>query len=452
MSVLWPTVRRLFSPRRVSLAAAVVVTAGLAGQLGTGPAAAAGTSVVVRPGISGASLSRLFSRLGPGSQVRFAPGTYRLGYWDPVLQPGRPTARITVTALDPSHPPLLQGMWKMRSPSYWTVSRMRFQATVPGDEAISVLGSATGWQILSNDIFGAAQTGAYANLSVPAGQQRAFRIAGNAIHDAGRSSRSQTDHNLYLNFAGDPTTSGLVDHNLIYNHPNGVGIKIGDGGAAGARGPWGLTIADNTVLSGGRQMLLHGDVRNNLVYGNLFGRSTAPFTSDPRTTTIYVHMVNNRTNLFRNNYAFGASMFTYDPDHALLSGGDNGLRADPRLTGGTSWTGMVPTAPAARPYGHRGTGVFTQAAPSGSAPGRTTALALRRFDASWVNICWRPVAPTRTAPVSGYDLIQDGRVVAHVGSTTVAGRIRVGHGRHSLGVRATGPGGAGAPFLINRVI
>lgn len=319
----------------------------------------------VSPGVN---LAIAISSLCPGDTLALRPGTYRTGYLrfypntpgQTGILRGTPTRRTTITAADPQHPPLVQGGLQFSGADYWRLSHLRVQATAPGLSALAMIGGA-GWSVTSSEFFGARQTNSMANVLIAGshGYPRGFEFRGNRIHDAAQSNRRDaTDHNLYIMFQGAPGSGGVVTRNVLWNAPHGAGIKIGNGGAYNALGPWGVTVAMNTIYNSGRQILLHGNVRNNNIWGNLLQRATQRFVSDPRTTQIYIHDVTGKGNRFAHNYAFSGSMFAYDPRRAAAFGTGNRSYNAPAynpLLRSSSVAVLVPANRLARPYGAAGT-------------------------------------------------------------------------------------------------
>lgn len=345
------------SSRRLLLTASVgalaVVAAVAPGPLPSSPAHAASVATI---GPSH-NLQTYLSALYPGDVLRLMPGVYNVGEVRVQARRGTPTMPITVTAVDPANPPMIMGSLKFFAADYWRISRLRVKSTVPGKEALWMAGG-TGWTVSYNEFWGARDTGAYANVTIggnATGSPRGFRFSANCVHDAAQTTRGNTDHNIYVNFPGNSSTGGQIDHNIIWGHGRGVGIKLGNGGAIGALGPWGVMVQANTVTEGGRQILLHGNVRNNTIRGNLLGISRAPFQKSPKTTITYVNKVTTRTNRFERNYMWAASMGWYDPEGRLIVSA-NKLGAAPAMTGGVGCAGFKTTGTFA--YGRWGTGRY----------------------------------------------------------------------------------------------
>ena len=324
-------------------------------------AQAAGSTTTVYPDITGKQLTDALEALKPGDTLALAPGTYRTGFVipDPAsmavltkMSYGTPDAPITVRAADPANRPLILGELKLWGPSHWVLDGLRVQAVDPGKDALFI-GGGTGWVVRNSEFSGAKRTGAYSNVSIGSdkygtGAPSGFLFTGNCVHDAAQTNRGNTDHNIYVNYPGAPGSGGVISRNTIFNHFKGSGIKIGNGGAPGAPGPWNVKVQYNTITQGGRQVLLHADVRDNTIERNLLVRATEPFRSDPRTTSVYFNLVTGKGNSLANNYASGSTMFSFGPNVALR--GDNGVRADPAFRS-VGCDGFKPSNPAAAAYG-----------------------------------------------------------------------------------------------------
>jgi len=342
-----------------------VVVSPLPAQAVVGVCSGSPQVTVVQPG---ANVPAELGKLCPGDTLQLAPGTYVTGYMRLYLggagiggiRAGTPSAPITVTSQDPSQPALIQGGLQLYSPHYWRVTNLRIQATVAGQPALTIR-NGIGWSVRSCEFWGARQTNAYGNVVISGGggQPSRFEFRSNLVHDAARSTRSDaTDHNIYVNFQGAPGSGGIITRNVIWNAPHGAGIKLGAGGAYNSPGPWGVLVSMNTFYNSGRQILLHGNVRNNTVYGNLFVLATQRFVSNPQTTQIYIHDVTGTGNYIHHNFAFASTMFSYDPTHRVVYGRGNPLSntvaANPRLST-VNGRPLVATNPLEAPYGAYGT-------------------------------------------------------------------------------------------------
>ena len=341
--------------------------------LGAAPLARAAT-VVSLPGTSarvvtataadGPALKSLILSLRPGDQLLLAPGTYNIGYvriYGPAYTgtfTGTPAAPITIGAADPGHRPLLVGGLQIWGASYWKLRNVRIRAAGASLVALNLYGG-VGWQVTGSEFYGARLTNAITNVFIGGsnGLPRGFLFANNCVHDAALGAPSvHTNHNIYVNYAGSGLAGGTITRNVIYGAPNGVGIKIGAGGAASAIGPSGLQVLNNTIVLSGRQVLFTGNVRNNRVYGNLFFGALTPLSGDPRTMQVYSNLLTGSNNWLDHNYGYGSTMMLWDPAHAIRAFANafsNAPAANPVLRGGLSCVGLVPSNPLAARYGAR---------------------------------------------------------------------------------------------------
>jgi hypothetical protein len=356
--------------RRARAAGALVALTAATGSLvltpaAPGAAAAAPRVVTITPGdvtygpTGPRSLTAYLQSLRPGDTLVLGPGVYNAGYTRPIVWSGTSQAPIVVRAAYPSRT-LVRGQLKLWDASYWQLRNLRIEATVKGSEAL-YLGGGRGWVVAGGEFFGGRNTGAYANVAIGSGYHshpQGFRFTANCVHGAGRTNRENQDHNIYVNFTGSAGTGGSIDRNVIFDHPNGVGVKLGAGGVAGARGPWHVRVVNNTISNGGRQVLLHGNVRGNVVQGNILAFSTKHFQKLPKTTALYANMLTTRTNRIAHNYVYASDFVAYDPDGRLVDVGDNRRRANPVFDGmGTCGVYRAKAAPA-KAYGRYGDGRF----------------------------------------------------------------------------------------------
>ncbi|WP_298804252.1 right-handed parallel beta-helix repeat-containing protein [uncultured Pseudokineococcus sp.] len=313
-------------------------------------------TVVVRPG---ENMKAALEGLRAGDTLLVAPGRHSIGYIRPRLAPGTASRPVTVKAQVWSAPPTLVGGLLLTSPDHWTFHRLRVEGTAARAPGLMVDGG-VGWRVSASEFWGARGSDAYANVAIAGGNgyPRGFLFTENCVHDAARSQRVKTDHNIYVKIHGGPRSSGTISRNVIFGHPNGAGIKLGDGGQPGAPGPWGVVVLNNTILDGGRQVLMSHDVRDNAVRGNLLGLSVEPFTpQDRRTTGIYALMVGGTGNVVENNYVFSADMAVRDPFGKVRVGQDTAVRPAPALAK-RSTCSVTPTSWQARYYGTTSRGTY----------------------------------------------------------------------------------------------
>ena len=325
--------------------------------------------------------------LTSGDTLLLAPGTYETGYqrfyagpFNPprtrgLMHSGSAAAPITISAVDPANPPLLRGGIQFQGPDYIRLLHLRVEATDPTLPALTMK-DGRGWVVQGCEFFGAANTHSLANVAILGGsdkmrpgQPSGFVFRENSVHDASNTKQTNhTEHNMYVSFAGSLHSGGVITRNVIWGHYGGEGIKIGDGGAYGAPGPWNVTVSMNTIAEGGRQVLLHGNVRNIIVFGNLFWKATQAFNKDPRTTMVYIHQVTGSGNQVRNNYGYSASMLMFDIDSPLNNAKSkvankanimtNAAAGNPLFVGANTSLGWKTRNPKVAAYGRWGNGKF----------------------------------------------------------------------------------------------
>jgi len=350
----------------ISLAIATVIPAGVLGLPGPAGAVSArgGLTRVIGPDVS---LAAALHSLHAGDTLVLERGIYRTNYLRMYtgvegvfgLSAGTAEAPITVTSADPSRPALIFGGLQLSRARYWRLDHLRMQATVTSRSALYLAGG-VGWSVTNSEFWGARETNAFANVAIAGsgGEPSGFSFASNCLHDAAATSASNSDQNIYISFAGSASTSGSVARNVIWGSPRGEAIKLGNGGAVNAPGPWNVTITNNTLVSNGRQVLLTGDVRYNRILKNLLVHPTAPFHSDPRTTQIYVNGRIGRGNLVARNYAYQASMLGFDTAHVVRFSANTQSNAgwsDPRFSTVGACSAFHPTNSRAAAYGRYGT-------------------------------------------------------------------------------------------------
>ncbi|MFC5999716.1 hypothetical protein ACFP6A_13430 [Quadrisphaera sp. GCM10027208] len=358
----------------------------------TAPAAGAVTADAVVPASArtltvqpGDDVAAAIADLRAGDTLLLAPGRYDVGTLKTRADWPRGTAAapVTVRALDPARRPILTGSLRLYDADHWRLEGLRVEATVPGEPALHLAGG-TGWVVRDSELTGARRTGAYSNVTITddtflgSGAPEDFRFEENCVFGAATAHDGRKDHNVYVSYQGTPDSGGTIARNTVFDHPSGAGIKLGDGGEPGARGPWNVDVTHNTVAHGAMAVLLHGDVRGNDLSGNLFDAVAESFVTTPGATTyVSAHDVVGAGNVVRHTYAAApATYFLWGAGVTL--GPDAGLRPDPGLTE-AGCTGLRPRATAAQAYGRWGSGQYgtVDAAPAGTGPlGTGTAVPL----------------------------------------------------------------------------
>jgi hypothetical protein len=294
--------------------------------------------------------------LRPGDTLRIAPGTYDIGSLGITVASGDRSHRITVTAADPTRPPLLRGALTLRKPNYWRLTYLRIQATdaVQHREALTMKGG-EGWEVTNSEFFGAAQSGSFANVAISnfelsdqSSTPKNWLFSNNCVHDAGRGTtpghNQSTDHNVYVNASGH--APGRITRNVMFNANSGENVKVGNGGDPTLIGASDVRIEYNTLADAGRQVLIFGKVTNTRVWGNLLVHATA---GNAR-VGVYLNTLSlPGSAVVGNNYGYQIDRNLYFPNSATSTFKDAGNNVlaprganDPRMTGG-GCRGFVPT-------------------------------------------------------------------------------------------------------------
>lgn len=348
----------------VTGAAATAPTKAAAAQRSVTTAAAAGRVFAIRPGTNAqARMKAAMEALRPGDTLKIYPGTYGLDLRpDLRLARGTQARRITVTAADPAHPPVLLGAVTLDRADWWVVSNLRIQGNLARRDSLT-MNSGTGWMVNGLEVTGAARTGAYANVVITRinGWTTPTRwlFVNSCVHGGGvfpESRRGQL-HEIYVTSTGD-NAQGLIARNTLFDTPFGAAVKIGNGGVPGAIGPDNVQVANNTMFSNGTQVLLFGRTTGNSVRGNLIVGSTRKLSNGRDTVGIYLNgltrgPVGTRTNLVQQNDFYNPSYPLYNLGSAsgtFRNGGDNNNGAPPAFGSG-GCAGLRPTEAHARFYG-----------------------------------------------------------------------------------------------------
>jgi hypothetical protein len=194
------------------------------------------------------SLAHALGRLRAGDRLYVRGGAYRERIKLSVA-PGRPRARVLVRNF-PAERPVVRGQLWLGNPSYWTIRgiNVTWAAGNPNEPMARVYGG-TGWKLTRAEIWGAHSTSGLHVDDGPRSNLGRWAVTKNCIHDTFPTNGLNQDHNIYVDdMSSSPAPRGLIARNLLFNAPNGRGIKLGPGDESGG--------AKNVV------------VRNNIVYNS----------------------------------------------------------------------------------------------------------------------------------------------------------------------------------------
>jgi hypothetical protein len=187
--------------------------------------------------------------------------------------PGAANARVTVAAFGHEHPLIVGELW-IGEPSYWTISGISV-TWGPGDpdEPMARIYGGTGWILRGSTLFSSHSTSALQIDDGPLNDLGSWTVTGNCIHDTFRHHGDNQDNNVYVeDMTGSPHPSGIIEHNIIYNAPNGRGIKLGPGGSVG--GPRSVVVRYNTIYNSEQNISVSRQSADVSISNNILMRAT----------------------------------------------------------------------------------------------------------------------------------------------------------------------------------
>jgi hypothetical protein len=210
--------------------------------------------------------------LKAGDTLYLRGGTYVERIMSPKISVGTATAHIRMRAY-PGERPVIQGLFWMTGPSYWDFNGINVTwdpARNTKDEHMVKLVNGVGWSFRRAEVWGAHS---YADLLVAStvpGEPTDWVVARNCIHDNyGALDHENGDQLIYVNTHN--TGGGYVRRNVLFNAPNGMGVKLGSADEA-EEGPNGVTVAYNTIYDTNQSILVAWTAQNNDIYRNLMDK------------------------------------------------------------------------------------------------------------------------------------------------------------------------------------
>lgn len=292
------------------------------------------------------SLGPALSELQPGDTLTLRGGVYEEDVLARKLQPGTPERPILVRAA-PGERPVLKGLLRLLRPTYWTFDGLNVEwdprAARPHEHMVKI-GDGVGWTFRNAELSGAQSYAALLVYTSRENEPRDWRVTGCAIHDTRPSNGPNQDHLIYVN-SGLEGAGGRIDHNLLYNAPNGGAVKLGgpsatDGGAAG------VTVEYNTLVGARQGVIVAWQSRGNRIRRNLIGRTGTQYAA------IRGYQLSGTDNQAGENAVFAT------PDAVMNNPGFSGVEEasgnrlveDPQFDHEDA-TGFHPRLPAALGYG-----------------------------------------------------------------------------------------------------
>lgn len=284
-------------------------------------------------------------RLAPGDRLYVRAGTYDERIKTPPIAAGRADARILV-ANHPGERPVIRGLLWLRNPSHWTISgiNVTWSDANESDEHMVKMIDGTNWKLVDSEIWGARSFAAVLVVGSVPGQPSAWRISRNCIHDTYATNGTNQDQLVYVN-TGVAPGSGTIDRNVLFNAPNGSGIKLGgpdpdDGGSAH------VTVRYNTIYATSQNILVAWQSHSNTVTRNLLGLVGANYSN------VRGYQLAGAGNVASDNAGYAARSFLLnDAGYRGVTDGGNAFAVDPRFDSTASCAGFHPTDRTASRYG-----------------------------------------------------------------------------------------------------
>ncbi len=162
--------------------------------------------------------------------------------------PGRAGAPILVAGYNHEHPLIVGQLW-IGEARYFTFAgiNVTWGRANPDAPMVRFYGG-NHWVLRDTEIFGAHSTSALHIDDGPNDDLGRWQVYDNCIHDTFPTNGENQDHNIYVDdMSHSSHPNGLIARNIIFDAPNGRGIKLGPGGTAG--GPRNVTVRNNTIYN-----------------------------------------------------------------------------------------------------------------------------------------------------------------------------------------------------------
>ena len=309
----------------------------------SGPVAAhPGAEYVISPG---ANVASALARLRPGDILLLHGGVY-VGDVKVALKPGNAKAPVLVAAY-PGERPVIKGVFWITSPSYYTFFGVNVTwnaATDTASEHMVKVTNGVGWTLENAELWGAHSFADLLVAGTVAGQPSKWKVAANCIHDTYRTHATNQDQLIYVN-TGLRAGSGEIDHNLLFNATNGMGVKVGGGNSA--QGSAHVTIDHNTIVNTSQSVLVAWASYDDLISRNIMA------TVAPNNGNIRGYELTGRNNVAKQNIGYNAKSLinNYNGGRGIANAGGNLFPVNPDFHGGASCSGFKPGNPLTRGYG-----------------------------------------------------------------------------------------------------
>ena len=296
-------------------------------------------------------------RAEPGDTIVVRGGTYvEAAGWGAV--PGTAAKPITLTNHQDENV-VLKGTLQLDGADHWKVDgiKVRRDPARSRTEFLVKFSGGTGWSFVNGEISGGIGVSNLMINDLGGEPANNFRVANSCIHsNEATGDPKMNDHNIYL-YPGLDSTGGVIERNLIFDSPNGAGIKAG--GPNGNRGAANVVIRFNTLGIAGAGLTVPRSSHDVLLERNLIaiqrldqGTDGTQFDAGIVANTLY-----GTNNVARDNAVAGfplAVRNTNDTTRPLID--DNNRKVSTGFNSTTSCSAWRPTSDAAKYYGHLASG------------------------------------------------------------------------------------------------
>ena len=292
------------------------------------------------------TFTRALPALRPGDALYARGGTYRERL-DPTLAPASSGDAILVAAY-PGERPVIQGVLWLHSPDYWTFDGINVtwdSSTGQPNEHMVKLIDGVGWTFRNGEVWGAHSYAAMLVAGQTAGEPANWNVSDNCIHDTYPTNNANQDQLIYANTDVN-AGSGVIEHNLLFNATNGMGVKLG-GADVNVGAATRVTVRYNTIYNTSQNILVSWRSHDNTIDHNLMDLTGTNYGS------VRGYQLTGANNRMSNNFGYAAKMLLFNDAGYLgvQDSGNNSFPVNPQFDNTSSCAGFHPLNPAVAGYG-----------------------------------------------------------------------------------------------------
>jgi len=294
------------------------------------------------------SLDHALPAMMPGQVLYVHGGVYRETLVKLNVHTGTPRQRITVRAY-PGERPVVQGVFWLQRPSYWTIDGIDVtwdDAIDPAPRHMVKVTGGVGWTWTNSEIWASR---AAANMLITGYGKREpanWSFTANCVHNVRPPVRMHRSSNLTIGGMGPGAGPGTITRNKIFNAPGPQNVAFG---SVQGGGPTNVDFTYNTVYGADVAIAFAGDAALVSVHRNILGG----VTSKP---LIRWNGATPAQDEVSQNLGLQADRFMRPAVDDLLAGPGNIINERIRFANSSTCGGFHTKAPAALPYGRYGVG------------------------------------------------------------------------------------------------